>query len=33
MHEILSVDVEESPGEEIHSVILTSCIDDLLALV
>ena len=33
MHEILSVDVEETHGEETHRVILNSCIDDLLALV
>ena len=33
MHEILSIDVEETHGEESHRVILTSCIHDLLALV
>ena len=33
MHEILSVDVEETHGEETHRVMLTSCINDLLALV
>ena len=37
VHEILRVDVEETHsedrGEETHRVILTSCFDDLLALV
>ena len=33
VHEILSVDVKETHGEETHRVILISCINDLLALV
>ena len=30
MHEILSVDVEETHREEIHRVIVTSCFDDFV---
>ena len=33
VHEILSVDVKETHGEETHRVMLTSCIHVLLALV
>ena len=33
MQEISSADVEETHGEEIHRVMLISCIDDWLALV
>ena len=33
MHKILRVDVEQTHGEETHRGKLTSCFDDLFALV
>ena len=33
VHQILSVDAKETHGEETYRLMLTSCINDLLALV